>query len=132
MKTVSKHFVTFFSPGTFVSETTEKPIDSWDVAKARKMAAKVTERHGATPYAFQFSTRSRGDDDLDSKVTKTSGMYFLPHCKIETIKEIKARGLDNERILLDNMKCNGWERVVTTTSGWKITLPLEKNDVVLE
>lgn len=25
------HFVTFFSPGTFVAEDTTKPIDSWNL-----------------------------------------------------------------------------------------------------
>ena len=28
---MQKHFVTFLSPGTFVAETSEKEIDSWDV-----------------------------------------------------------------------------------------------------
>lgn len=31
---VQKSFVMFYSPGTFVSETSEKAIDFWDVEKA--------------------------------------------------------------------------------------------------
>ena len=34
---MKKHFVTFLSPGTFVSETTTKPIASWSVEKAKAM-----------------------------------------------------------------------------------------------
>jgi hypothetical protein len=90
MSRIEKHFVTFYSPGTFVAETTEKPIDSWDIETAKKMAAKITERHGAHPYGFRFSTRSRKDDELDSKVTKTSGRYYL-NCKVVTLAEIKNR-----------------------------------------
>lgn len=67
---MKKHFVTFFSPGTFVSETSEKPIDSWDVDTAVEMSTQILERHGARPYGFRFSTRERGQEDLDSKVTK--------------------------------------------------------------
>jgi hypothetical protein len=128
---MNKHFVTFFSPGTFVAETTEKPVDSWDVGVAKKMAEKITERYGATPYAFQFTTRSRKADELDSKVSKKSPLYYI-NCKVETLKEIEKRADPKESILVANMKCNGWKKVVVTTKGWRWTQPLEKTDVVLE
>ena len=53
------HFVTFYSPGTFVAETTTKPIPSWDVDLAVAMASDIRERHGALAYGFRFSTRAR-------------------------------------------------------------------------
>ncbi len=74
---MKKHFVTFLSPGTFVHEETTNPIDSWDVEKACNMAHKIVERHASRPFAFQFSTRERKDDELDSRVVKESGRYFL-------------------------------------------------------
>jgi hypothetical protein len=125
------HFVTFLSPGTFVSEQTELPIDSWDVAKACEMAHGITERHNATPYGFYFSTRARGDDDLDSKVTKRSGAYFLGG-NVETIDQVEQRNDPTERILLSNMKCNGWNQIVVNTNSWKTTQPLRDGDVVLD
>jgi len=70
MAKVQKHFVTFYSPGTFVSEESSLPIDAWDVDKAKEMAHDVVERYGATPYGFRFTTRSRGDADLDSKIAR--------------------------------------------------------------
>ena len=48
---IEQHFVTFYSPGTFVSETSTEPIDSWDVEKAVAMSRGIVERHGAKPYA---------------------------------------------------------------------------------
>ncbi len=45
---MQKHFVTFYSPGTFVSEETTNPIGSWDVAAAMKMAHGIVERYAAT------------------------------------------------------------------------------------
>ncbi|HXN71473.1 MAG TPA: hypothetical protein VN861_02855 [Candidatus Acidoferrales bacterium] len=130
-KNVEAHFVTFLSPGTFMAEDSTKPIDSWDVKKARKMAAKITERYNAVPYAFYFTTRSRGPNDLDSRRTKISPTYYLPHCKVETLAEVKARNDPRESILLSNMECNGYDRIVTTTKGWKWTQPLGKEDVLL-
>jgi len=128
---VKKHFVTFYSPGTFVSEQTEKPIDSWDIEKAKKMARKIKERYDATPYGFRFSTRSRGDKDLDSKVTATSPMYYLGG-KVETLAEVKARATEEDRILVSNMEINGYERIITNTNSWKCTQPLKPGDVVLD
>lgn len=128
---MQKHFVTFYSPGTFVAEHSTKDIDSWDVEAAKRMAVSISERYGAKPYGFRFSTRVRGPDDLDSTVTSTSPMYYLPHCKVETLEEIEARNDPKESILRSNMRGNGYDRVVVTTEGWKWTQPLTANDVVL-
>lgn len=128
---MKKHFVTFYSPGTFVSESTTKDIDSWDVEKAKEMARSIVERHGAKPYGFRFSTRERTDSDLDSKTVARSGMYFLGG----TVRHLDFIILENkpdEQILISNMKMNGWDRVVENTNSYKITQPLEKDDVVLD
>lgn len=130
---MKKHFVTFYSPGTFFAEEDTKPIKSWDVATAVKMSKTITQRYGAKPYGFRFSTRERGPKDLDSKETKRSGMYYL-NAKIETLEEIKKRKDPSESILLSNMMCNGWTAIVTNKDGdenWPWSQPLEKDDVVL-
>lgn len=129
--TVQAHFVTFYSPGTFVAEESTKAIESWDVKAAMKMARKVTERYNAIPYGFRFSTRSRGPKDLDSKVTATSPLYYLGG-KVETLADVKARATEQDRVLVSNMEGNGWERIITNTNSWRWTQPLKADDVVLE
>lgn len=128
---MSQHFVTFYSPGTFVSETTEKPIDSWDVEKAMEMAHHIVERYGATPYAFRFTTRGRGPRDLDSKETARSGMYYLGG-RIETLNEVLARNDPNERILRSNMKNNGINRIVVNENSYRSTHSFTESDVLLD
>lgn len=128
---MKKHFVTFYSPGSFVSETTEKEIDSWDVEKAKEMARNIKERHGATPYGFRFSTRGREDNELDSKILNRSNMYYLGG-KIRHLDFIIIENNPDEKTLIWNMKMNGWDRVVENTNSYKITQPLEKDDVVLD
>ena len=128
---MKKHFVTFLSPGTFVSEQTQKEIDSWDVDKAMQMARNIKERHNATPYGFYFSTRTRKDDELDSKVTKTSGIYYLGG-KVLTLKDVKARNDPNDKTLIWNMEVNKYNSVIENTNSWKVTMPLNDKDVVLE
>jgi hypothetical protein len=128
---MKKNFVTFYSPGTFVAETDEKPIESWDVNLAMKMAKEIHQRYNATPYGFKFSTRERGENDLDSKVSATSNMYYLGG-EVYTVKQLKELNDPNNKILIENMECNGWERCIINTNSWKWTQPLEKDDIVLK
>lgn len=128
---MKRHYVTFLSPGTFMAEDTTKQVESWDVKAAQKMAEEIEERYGATPYGFYFWTRERGAAEWEPKQTAKSPMYYLPHCKVETLAEIEARNDPKESILRSNMRCNGFTRVVVTTKGWRWTQPLNDTDVVL-
>ena len=127
---MKKHFVTFYSPGTFVSEQSTQEIDSWDVEEATKRAENITERHNAIPFGFRFTTNERGDEDLDSKVTDSSGMYYI-NCKVQTLPILILRNDVDDKTLISNMQSNGWDKVVTTIKGWKATFPLEEGDTVL-
>ena len=128
---MKKHFVTFYSPGTFVSETTSKPIASWDVEVAKTMARGISERYGAKPYGFRFSTRTRGADDLDSREAASSPMYYLGG-RVETLADVEARNDPKEEILRSNMRRNGVERIIVNDNSWRFTAALEPDDVVLE
>ena len=95
------------------------------------MARNIKERHGATPYGFRFITRGRGPDDFDSKETARSNMYHLGGT-VRTIEQVEDENNPDEKILLQNMKCNGWDRVIENNNSWKSTQPLEKDDVILD
>jgi len=127
---MKKHFVIFFSPGTFVAEQSSKPIDSWDIAKAVEMSKDIKERYGATPYGFCFTTRERKDDELDSHEVERSGTYYLGG-KILTIEDVKSRNDPKDHILISNMESNGWDKIVVNDNSWRWTQPLEKTDTIL-
>jgi hypothetical protein len=127
---MKKHFVIFFSPGAIVSEKTKKDIDCWDVGKAVQMARSIKERHGATPYGFQFTTRERMDNELDSKEVDRSGTYFLGG-EVLTLEDIKKRNDPKDSILISNMEVNGWDRVIENNNSWKITQPMKTIDKVV-
>lgn len=131
MTALQKHYVTFYSPGTFVAETTSKPVAAWDVDVAIEMAKSIKERHGAVPYGFSFQTRGREEDDLDSKEIARSNFYWLGG-KVETLTEVESRNDPKEDVLRGNMQCNGWDKIITNTNSWKWTQPLAEGDVVLE
>lgn len=126
-----KHFVIFYSPGTFTSEVTEKEISSWDVDLAKQMARDVSERYDAKPYGFKFITKSRSEKELDSSVTAQSGMYYLGG-KIKTLDDVKAENDPKNDILISNMVGNGYDRIIENNNSWKFTAPLRDDDTVLD
>ena len=126
-----KHFVIFFSPGTFVAEQTEKSIDSWDVKEAVRLGKEIKERYGAVPYGFCFTTRERKDNELDSREVKRSGMYFLGG-KVLTLKALKKENDPKKEILISNMEHNHWYRVVENNNSRRWTQPLRKGDKVID
>lgn len=123
---MEKHTVTFMSPGTFVSETTKKSIDSWDVEKAKEMARTISERHGAKPFGFKFETWSH-----DSIRLAESPMYYLGG-QVRTYEMVLLMNLPGEEILRDNMRYNDIKRVITNTNSYKSVLPLNDDDIVIE
>lgn len=129
---LKKHFVTFISPGTFVAERTTKEIAAWDTDLAVEMARKIKERYGAKPYGFYFTTRGRGDKDLDSKeVARSNGIYYLGGT-IETLEQVKARNYPKDKILISNMEANHWDRIIVNRNSWTWTQPFEAHDVLLD
>lgn len=128
---MEKHFVTFFSPGTFVAEETTREIASWDVNAAIEMSKGIVERYDARPYAFRFTTRARGEQDFDSKETARSGLYYLSG-RILTVEDVEAQNDPANETLLANMRGNGWRQVVQTDTPWRWTQPLRDGDTVLE
>lgn len=113
--------ITFYSPGTMISETNVLDIYGSDInsiiKKATQESTKITQRYGATPYMFRI--------DGDSK------NYFLPHNKVELYNEIKQRNDPKNSILISNMKYNHWKAILTTTKGWKSSQPFNDEDCLL-
>jgi hypothetical protein len=127
---MKKHFVKFLSVGTFVSEETTKNISSWNVGEAIEMSKKITERYGSKPYGFYFYTKERNEDDFDSKITSTSHMYFI-NGTVKTLEDVKNENNPDNRILIRNMECNKWDRIVSGCNPWRWTQVFEKDDVNL-
>lgn len=128
---MKQHFVTFYSPGTFVSEETTKPISEWDIETAIEMSKDIVERYDATPYAFRFITRERSENDLDSHVSEQSSLYYLGG-DVFTLEQIEARNNPDDRILIENMKANHWSKVVENRNSWLTVQPLLEGEVVLK
>ena len=122
-----KHFVQFFSPGTLFSETSSKPIDSWNVPLAVKMSWRIIERHEAKPYAFQFFTclvvdpvpdGEGGTLEIQPKEVERSGSHFLGG---ELLFYDDLPDDDEHRILRSNMRGNGHPIAIQNKNSWCFT-----------
>ncbi len=135
-----QHYVTFLSPGTFVSEASTQPIDAWDTHEAAQRARTIKERHGAVPYGFYFITRltappvpdgEGGMLKVQEKEVEHSGTYFLTG-RIETFDEVKGRVDPKDSILLHNMEWNEYPLIVINENSYRSTLPFGVRDIIVD
>lgn len=135
-----KHFVTFLSPGTFVSESSTKPIEAWRPEAAVQLVRNIIERHGATPFAFYFTTCIVPDEPVVSegvqlavvpREVEKSGRHFI--CgELERWDDVERRNLPSEETLRFNMRGNGVPIVVTGASGYRWTHTFEECDCIVD
>jgi hypothetical protein len=137
MKPITKHFVTFYSPGTLFAETSTASIESWDAKKAVEMSETIVERYGARPYAFVFSTELQpppvlSEDgekfEVKPKEKKRSGTHYLGG-KLELYDDVKKT---SERILAENMRGNGWPVVISSEKGWRWSQPFDEDAMIVD
>lgn len=117
-----KHYVEFFYPGSFMSESSAKEVSDRN--------ATVTEiPQGA--YGYRHFSREEVTQDgelLLGKAKDHSPMtYFGEVLTLEQVQALKPA--KNYDILISNMKCNGWDRVVRTVRG--NFQPLNEGDKVV-
>jgi hypothetical protein len=117
---ILQEYIEFYFPGSFVSETDVKPIASRSLPVVLPLGA----------YAYRFF--SRQEVELNGEILRGKAHDYSPMTyfgKALTLSEVKA--LDGDyRILISNMECNRWDRVVRTVRG--NFQPLKDGDVVIE
>ncbi len=138
MTVKTRHFVTFYSPGTFTSESTTKEIPEPHPPLAARLAREVEERHGAKPYGFRFETRITHDPipdgiggtlRVESKMIAKTGTYYLTGT-VRAYSEIPQT--KETSILRSNMRCNDWPLVVENTNSYRAMLPYGAEDRIVD
>ena len=132
MTTTLKHYVDFYSPGTFVSESSRRPIEAWDTTAAVELANGIMERHGAKPYGFRFVTMREHppiDDgaggflEVTPKLVEQSGLHYLGGTVL-TFDDLEFTDTEQRkrwRICRDNMRCNDEPVIIMNDNSWRFT-----------
>ncbi len=116
---MTKHYLKTYYPGSFFPETSAKEVKKRDVL--------VDLPKGA--YAYQYydvEEVTKNKEILRGKEKNRSPMYFAG--KVYTIRELEE-AYPNKRILISNIKGNGWNKVIKTIRGnWQ---PFSNEDILL-
>lgn len=111
-----KHYIRWYFPGSFTSETADKPLERPIIKPRRAYAYQVY----AQTELIHSGELLKGEKKLLGPMT-----YF----GTEFTKEDVMRCPGNMEILISNMEDNHWTRVVQTSAGQ--FFPLEDGDIVL-
>lgn len=131
----TKHYVVFYSPGTFFCESSSKPIDSWDTKEAVRISKDIKERYNAKPYGFQFESYLESGDVTDEagntlqtqpKRTKVSGMHYLGG---KLLKRSDIPDTKENYILRSNMRSR--PVCIENTNSYKFTGEFEENACIV-
>lgn len=125
---MKKHFVEFYSPGTFLAEITVKSIESWNIDKAKEMAKDIKERYSAIPYGFRFVTK---DQKSNNEIVNKSGMYYFGGT-VKTLKELKQENNSDNKILIKNIESADYNKIVINSNSYKWVRPFRKEDTLLK
>lgn len=131
MATRKRHTVTFYSPGTFCSESSTKHISAWDPVEAVRLAKGINERYNAKPFGFRFSTSIIADPvpdgeggyiEVPPKEVESSGLMYLGGTLIR-YDDVPEK----ESILRSNMRCNNHPIVIENRNSWRHTSFFEED-----
>ncbi|MFA5377510.1 MAG: hypothetical protein WC455_17295 [Dehalococcoidia bacterium] len=110
MKKQIKRFVTFWTPGIIVAESTVKEVGSLD-----PNLVKWPEN----AYAFQFSEREDvvdGEKKYRGTEKDVGPLYYHPDSRVETLAQVKKNPRATAT-LISNMECNGYKKIIWSRWG---------------
>lgn len=118
-----KHYIEWFYPGTFVSETQGSEVATRDAPAVRPEAA----------YGYRFYSRSEveleGEQLVGARKDISPMTFYGEEFTLEQVRALPEDRPGQNSILISNMSGNGYERAVRTVRGnWQF---LEPGDTVV-
>lgn len=107
----TKHWVTFYSPGSIVS-------NHWDRAYDKPVVASEVEW---PKEAYAFSIHRRNDIIEEGTVYRSKALqvgrtYYHPDSRIESLDDVRFLSPKN-KVLINNMESNKWSHVIWSRWG---------------
>jgi hypothetical protein len=113
MERVTVRYVRFLSPGSFCANEWTMPVESADPR------AVVWPENA---YAFTIHERVDlldGPETFKGEAEQIGPVYYHPDSKVLTQADVAAKGDPRDRVLVENMKRNGWPAVIYSRwSNW--------------
>lgn len=136
---IRKHYIIYHTPGDGFKRAmfpTDLELD-WQTSKLEAIDEAVersadmnAENPAFRPFAFNFLTKARGENDLDSHVEAQSHLFWLGG-HVESVSDLIARNDPTERIIVNNMRDLNADYVITNRNSFTWVQPFSPGDVVL-
>ena len=127
------YLVTFYSPGTFFSETSSIRLDELDINKILKKAKGTSERYNAKPYGYTWKQIREffiGKEKLEKEevLDESKGYIFI------TGNVIFSKDLTNpdENIFKSNLESNAGGVGIQNFNSYKFSYFFDKNDIIID
>ncbi len=129
----SSHYtlVTFYEPGSFMSEETLRVVTTRDPNEIAKMAPERAFCFTIEDFIEKTTTVDGEDFKKTESVGGPSGRFYLGG-DLYTVDELKAKfGSDRSKeILISNIEVNGWPKAIQCRTGnWQ---PFTDTDTFLD
>lgn len=126
MKKTKETYLEFMYPGVITAEYSQKKVEG-------REPKKLEWPDGA--YAAQYFDIYTIEDEghvYKTRRENLSPLYYKPDAKVMTVEDVE-REMPNEKILISNMKCNKWDKVVFSRFGDRYSWPqvFSKDCVIL-
>jgi hypothetical protein len=121
--------VIFSIPLMRTQNEVREPISSSNIEEAREIGCRLAAEFGVSPVSFVFAIDITGSDQKPKE--GYSRRYFLGG-DVRTIKDVQRDKKPTERILLDRMRREGFDRVLTIKGAVTMNFLIGKDDIVLE
>jgi len=122
------YYAEMFEPGIICSESYNMKLGSWGTVDEAKNKA-ISEVGGAFGFNIKHRTEDFDGDEMltGSWVNDTKTIYVKG--TVKTLSQVKDQH-PNERILISNMECNKWDRVIMMPNGQ--AFPFEDGNELLK
>lgn len=136
MKTKTYYLVTYYSPGTFFSESSSYKFTEFNLWKFCQKAKEISERYDAKPYGFNFQKLEIPVDlpktegfkvTVEPKILEKSGTFYITG---DVIFSENLIGKD-EQILKSNLESNNNGVGIVNNNSFKFRGAFEKDDNIV-
>lgn len=119
----------FSIPYIRMQNEVRETVRSSNIDEAREIACRLAEEFGVAPVSFVFAIISTRDD-RETREAYSRRYFFGGH--VRSMEDVRLEKKPTERILIERMRREGFDRVLTIKGAVTMNFLINDDDDVLE
>lgn len=133
MKIRQYYQVTYYSPGSFFSETNEREFENFSLKEFTEKASTITQRYGAKPYGFKVQRLEEIVDMPDGfkcepKIIEKAKCYYFINAEVVFSKDLDKK---TEGIFISNLENNCQGVGIISRNSYRFNYFFNKEDFIV-